>query len=1183
MKFVDRYEQLASTRSDSDSIELTVSVVPGTESAQLLGNVSMSTKTGEVDFDNLLIFSKPGSQQTLRVHADPPTNAPVTIIVSIVGCNFGEVIVETGIENIQMCELCLASDKKYSYDPKNTSCDHCPENAMCVSPQCPDLGFDDVTCTEAQTTATVVLPAAGYWKSVEFSAQIMACNREEACYAQERNLLKVATGAYVVTPQFSNLYCAEGHAGVKCGSCDSGWAISDVSRCERCPRNYWNFIGWAMLQVVVSAVPLLLTITLTLVMTASVGLVGDDPNDPVFSATASGLRPPSVSESGEGGGSSAQAHPLNKSAAADPDPFTAPLTIPILKILTLYLNSILVIASINPLPDMAAKFFPSQGTVGLGAGFKFFSIIYDCIYPNWMNTSWFDTRLQKLLMMDLFFPLAIIFTPALFWKVYYVLDVRRSYSLHKKMTRLRREEGTASAERYNRVKRNAVDVLLEYDRVDRITQWRANRADNHADIAILGALTQQLGLEENDDAERERYAPVSAIEKTTMRRGISLLENSNAFIPKQQFDLFLRGKPPEEDNTSDDNDKISVGRGGLGEGAGRRPRQRSFSKMSDMMESDVDSRVSEEEARFEEGGEEVEWQPPKNEFVRRYINSVLVLYYFAYPLLARSFLYTLACESADTRNPKDPYYEDGSATERYLQLDTKVECYTGEHYVLVWILCAPIGFVVLAVLPWYFAHFLTKNSEDLRNATFFSLYGFLYADYDLANYYWETLMFMRKILVQTVSIMFNNDFELQSFFLFGTIIFNLIMNVIFEPYNDKLPILDLYSMFELVTIGLSLYVVNFYHYWASMSSELKDTTAILIAILNYTFAFTGLWMILKDLMRQFKAMIDKNHNGQLQRAEVVWYFGRYSFLAAYIAGAIHDLLHPADTAGSWWRTLCCSPCAMFNGFRNRFRSGGGDYYDDNDDRAPYKVMSNAQIVSGGFVGTELNVGPLGKFYEEPVLRPPDPAVVPDYEGPSLRNTVEGPFMREGSDEESIPDVIALNDRNGAEGGGLSDLETDESIPDMAQATNNYANGDMSEDHNAGMRSGGVNYFTHRSGHANTTDVTITIPGENVGSSEDEDDRKMEEDAVRYSNSVYNMKTRRADYVLAAVDRGNAKRVAEQEERARKQKEKQTADRGVGAQKTAPSKTTSRGSTVYTTQSLGADDSEGSDSDETSAS
>ena len=69
--------------------------------------------------------------------------------------------------------------------------------------------------------------------------------------------------------------------------------------------------------------------------------------------------------------------------------------------------------------------------------------------------------------------------------------------------------------------------------------------------------------------------------------------------------------------------------------------------------------------------------------------------------------------------------------------------------------------------------------------SFFSLYGFLYADYDRETFYWESLMYMRRLVVQVVSIMFDSDFLVQSFLLWGTSIFNLLMNVLFEPYNDQ--------------------------------------------------------------------------------------------------------------------------------------------------------------------------------------------------------------------------------------------------------------------------------------------------------------------------------------------------------------------------------------------------------------
>eukprot|EP00976_Prorocentrum_cordatum_P053039 1069909-Prorocentrum_minimum.AAC.3 len=59
------------------------------------------------------------------------------------------------------------------------------------------------------------------------------------------------------------------------------------------------------------------------------------------------------------------------------------------QLLMVYLNSVTIAVSLIDLPPMAARLFPGANSVGLGSGYKYFGVVFDCLWPSWLDASFF--------------------------------------------------------------------------------------------------------------------------------------------------------------------------------------------------------------------------------------------------------------------------------------------------------------------------------------------------------------------------------------------------------------------------------------------------------------------------------------------------------------------------------------------------------------------------------------------------------------------------------------------------------------------------------------------------------------------------------------------------------------------------------------------------------------------------
>ena len=96
--------------------------------------------------------------------------------------------------------------------------------------------------------------------------------------------------------------------------------------------------------------------------------------------------------------------------------------------------------------------------------------------------------------------------------------------------------------------------------------------------------------------------------------------------------------------------------------------------------------------------------------------------------------------------------------------------------------------------------------------------GFIYDGYRKDRFYWEFLIFLRKILLTIIKIyMQNSSSSVKSLVIMILFLFSLITQLNFKPYESNN--LNLIEEYSLATSGLSLYITV---YIVAISNDLTS-------------------------------------------------------------------------------------------------------------------------------------------------------------------------------------------------------------------------------------------------------------------------------------------------------------------------------------------------------------------------
>ncbi|GAX76958.1 hypothetical protein CEUSTIGMA_g4405.t1 [Chlamydomonas eustigma] len=264
--------------------------------------------------------------------------------------------------------------------------------------------------------------------------------------------------------------------------------------------------------------------------------------------------------------------------------------------------------------------------------------------------------------------------------------------------------------------------------------------------------------------------------------------------------------------------------------------------------------------------------------LRMLITAFSVVFYF-YPNVCAAILALFACDRMDLDEP--PYSQYAIIRGWYMQSDSNVQCFTGKHLILLYLIGVP-GIIFFAVgLPVGSAIYLTLNKAQFESASFSAKYGFLFEDYHRHWYWWETVTLLRKLF--TVAV---NSSPLQAFsttlnllVLLAVVLVALLAQVLCRPY--EIPRMNQLESFSLQAISVTIFVYTMIslpnvNYEASTLNALS----VLLIILNSAFVAFFVFSLISELHNTAVAVLDKDGDGNVSATEVAEYLKeRFGFFA----------------------------------------------------------------------------------------------------------------------------------------------------------------------------------------------------------------------------------------------------------------------------------------------------------------
>lgn len=227
--------------------------------------------------------------------------------------------------------------------------------------------------------------------------------------------------------------------------------------------------------------------------------------------------------------------------------------------------------------------------------------------------------------------------------------------------------------------------------------------------------------------------------------------------------------------------------------------------------------------------------------------SYIVPFLLAYPYIITYSLSPLACSSPEEGKPTDYYENEPNYTKyKYLIEMQSIKCCMSSHYIkIIWVTI--FGIIVWGFgVPIYIFFQLYKYRKNLFEEEAKYKYGFLFSGYLHSRYYWEFIIFFKKILIVFLTVFMESKYNtnLQSVLLITFLIISFILQIYFQPYiNEELNKLEAFaSLAALATvlIGITYTEINF--------GDLVSYT-LLIGVLTVNLIFMFYWS--KFMLKEF--------------------------------------------------------------------------------------------------------------------------------------------------------------------------------------------------------------------------------------------------------------------------------------------------------------------------------------------
>lgn len=205
--------------------------------------------------------------------------------------------------------------------------------------------------------------------------------------------------------------------------------------------------------------------------------------------------------------------------------------------------------------------------------------------------------------------------------------------------------------------------------------------------------------------------------------------------------------------------------------------------------------------------------------------SVIIIYFLFYHTLAIALFSMFSCTEA------------GSG-DFWLTSDMAIPCWDSKHIaslymvgipsVIIWVIGVPLAALIILVKLRKYLH-----EEWLRVP-----YGYLLNGYRESTYYWEFVIFARKIAIVSCSVFITNAISIQALAVQLVFILALFLQFAIAPYNSRA--LNNLELYEIIVADVTIYCGLFY---LTEKLSLIGTWLLFICIILANAVFFIYWIV----------------------------------------------------------------------------------------------------------------------------------------------------------------------------------------------------------------------------------------------------------------------------------------------------------------------------------------------------
>ncbi|MEW5312130.1 MAG: hypothetical protein WDW38_003780 [Sanguina aurantia] len=206
---------------------------------------------------------------------------------------------------------------------------------------------------------------------------------------------------------------------------------------------------------------------------------------------------------------------------------------------------------------------------------------------------------------------------------------------------------------------------------------------------------------------------------------------------------------------------------------------------------------------------------------RRTAVSLASILFVMYTQVTRALLGVFACVQLDSGsavyvcvdgNPQGSNcFPDRTLVGRAWENDSNMACYTGPHLLLMLVVGVPFTVLFVFGMPLLSASWLWAHKAQLADHSFMAMYGPIYREYHPNCFYWESCVWLRKLLVIAVLVFLSSaQWELQLLIILAVLMGALAAQSYIRPFRGAaMNSLELVSLGStLATYYISVFLIN---------------------------------------------------------------------------------------------------------------------------------------------------------------------------------------------------------------------------------------------------------------------------------------------------------------------------------------------------------------------------------------